>query len=172
MMGSGKTAVGLLLAERTGWPYHDNDVLLDRLFAATPRQIFCESGAERLRATESAAHALGLDTTPPSIVGAAAGTILDPAARHQLRERGIIVFLRATPQTLEARAMGAPHRAELETGGGAWIRAAVRERDALYQSVADETIDTDERSTDEVAETILARLPRFEACWWWLHAQS
>ena len=34
MMGCGKSTVGSILAERLGWPFHDNDAVLRQLFAA------------------------------------------------------------------------------------------------------------------------------------------
>jgi shikimate kinase len=158
MMGSGKTTVGRLLSKRTGWPYHDNDVLLDRLFGATPRQVLAQSGEARLRESESSALALGLERAAPCIIGAAAGTILDEANRRLLGEAGIVVWLRATPESLNERAFGAEHRPWLDTGGEAWIRSSVVERDPLYGSVADVIVDTDGREPGMIAEEILGRV--------------
>lgn len=164
MMGSGKTTVGRLLSDRTGWPLHDNDELVLRLFDATPRQILASGGETKLRAAESEALAMGLEAPAPSIVGAAAGTILDESNRRQLRDAGIVVWLRAGPATVEKRAMGAEHRPWLETGGESWIRDAVAERNPLYASVADVAVAADGRSARKVAMEILAHLRGFEAC--------
>lgn len=158
MMGSGKTTVGRALAEQTGWPYIDNDELLDRLVGATPKQILAEHGEAKLRQSESAALALGLETTPPSIIGTAAGTILEPANRKALRERGLVVWLRAMPETLETRSIGAAHRAWLDEGGAAWIQETVAERYPLYESVAEITLDVEGRSPDDLARAILDRV--------------
>jgi shikimate kinase len=160
MMGSGKTTVGRLLSERTGWPYHDNDELLDRLFGATPRQVLAESGEEWLRASESSALALGLESEAPCIIAAAAGTILDEPNRRLLDDAGIVAWLRATPLALNERAFGAEHRPWLDTGGEAWVRSSMAERDPLYASVADLIVDTDGREADEIAKEILAHLAR------------
>jgi shikimate kinase len=154
MMGSGKTTVGRALAARTGWPYVDNDELLERVAGATPKELLARSGEAALRKGESAAMRLGLETPAPSIVGAAAGTILDASNRAALRENGAVVFLRATPATLEARSMGAEHRAWLEEGGAAWIRETAEVRDPLYASVADLTLDVDVRSAEDLAAEI------------------
>jgi shikimate kinase len=164
MMGSGKTTVGGLLARRTGWPLHDNDELVVRLFDATPRQILASGGEAKLRSAESEALAMGLEAPAPCVVGAAAGTILDEANRRQLRGAGIVVWLRATPATVGERAMGAEHRPWLDTGGESWIRDAVNERNPLYASVADLTVDADGRTPAKVAAEILAHLRGVEAC--------
>ena len=39
MMGSGKSTVGRLLAQRTGWPRYDNDALLQELYGMTAKEI-------------------------------------------------------------------------------------------------------------------------------------
>ena len=164
MMGSGKTTVGRLLSEQTGWSLHDNDELVLRLFDATPRQILASGGEPRLRAAESEALAMGLEAPAPCIVGAAAGTILDEANRRRVRGAGVVVWLRAARATVEERAMGAAHRPWLDTGGESWIRDAVRERDPLYSSVADVTVAADGRAAGEVAAEILEHLRGAEAC--------
>lgn len=163
MMGSGKTTVGRLLAERTGWPYHDNDALA-RLYGSTPREILAGRGELELRESESRALALGLEAPPPCIVGAAGGTILDEANRSRLRAAGIVAWLRAGAEALEARAVAGAHRPWIDTGGGGWIRSALATREPLYASVALITLDTDGRSPDVVAHDLLAALAELDAC--------
>lgn len=155
MMGSGKTTVGHLLSERTGWPYHDNDELLDKLFGATPRQVLAASGEERLRESESSALTLGLRSPVPCIVASAAGTILDERNRRLLTRSGTVVWLRASPAVLAERAPGAEHRPWLDAGGEAWIYSSTAERDPLYTSVANLVVDTDGRMPGEIAAEIL-----------------
>jgi shikimate kinase len=169
MMGSGKTTVGRRLSELTGWPLHDNDELVRRLFDATPREILARQGEPKLRAAESAALAMALAAPAPSIVGAAAGTILDAENREQLErlrrtQAAVVVWLQASPGTLATRSMDAEHRPWLDTGGSAWIEAAAAERDPLYASVADLVIDTDGRLAEEAANQLLEGLASVDAC--------
>ena len=156
MMGSGKTTVGRLLAEATGWPRFDNDRLLDQIYGMTAKQILEVRGEEEMRAAEDAALAQGISAEAPSIVDAAAGTILSPTSRELLREP-IVVWLRASPSTLFSRAVGAAHRPWLE-GGEEWVRTAAAEREPLYSSVADIVIDTDDVSPARAARELLSRL--------------
>jgi shikimate kinase len=158
MMGSGKSTVGRLLAERTGWPYHDNDALLDRLFGRTARETKELEGEPGLREKEAAALELGLQIEPPCIVGVAAGTILDARLRRLMRERGTCVWLRARPATLAERAAGAEHRAWLEGDALAWFEQTLAERQPLYEAVADIVIDTDSLAAKEIADRLAARL--------------
>lgn len=166
MMGSGKTAVGRLLAERTGWPYHDNDDLLLHLSGRTPRQILASRGEASLREAESRALAAAVALPPPCVIGVPAGTILEPWNRRVMSEAGVVVWLRASAQAVERRASGAPHRAWLDRPG--WISAAVAERDPLYSSVADAVVDTDASGAAEVAQAVLDRIGALEVCARWV----
>jgi len=156
MMGSGKTTIGKLLAKATGWPRYDNDLLLDQLYGMTPRQILEARGERALREAEDAALAHGLQAAPPAIVDAAAGAITSEASRDLL-STPIVVWLRASPETLARRAAGAAHRPWLQ-GGEEWFRTTALDRHELYASVADVQVDTDDRSPAEVAGEILDRL--------------
>jgi len=156
MMGSGKTTVGKLLAEATGWARYDNDQLLDSLYGMTPKQLVEARGKTQMREAEDAALAVGLKADPPFILDAAAGTVLSAASLEALRGP-IVIWLKASPETLLNRAVGGAHRPWLD-GGEGWIRAAAAERQALYASVADIEVETDDRSPALVVQEILSRL--------------
>jgi len=164
MMGTGKTSIGRLLAKRTGWQYADNDELLLKLVGKTPRELLSDDGEAALRESESAALRLGIASAEPSIVSAAGGTILEPENRRDLQAAGQVIWLKAGPATIQQRATGAPHRAWLDTGGLAWIRDAVAERDPLYASVADLTLDVDRRSSRQVARDVFTWLRKVDTC--------
>jgi shikimate kinase len=142
MMGSGKSTIGRLLSEATGWHYIDNDELVRRAHGTTARALLAERGEPTMRRAESDALALGLELPPPAIVGVAGGVILDPLDRDRLRAGAIVVWLRADAALLESRAIGADQRPWLDTSGASWLRRAVGEREPLYASVADLVLDT------------------------------
>lgn len=162
MMGSGKTTLGRLLAASTGWPLHDNDELIDRLYGMTPRQLLAEQGEDALRRAEDEALTAGLRLVPPCIVDAAGGTILSDSSRRLLGN-ALVVWLRASPETLFRRARDAPHRPWLDQGDG-WFRQAVADRAPLYASLADLTIDTDAGQPAVAAGEIRAWLAEVAPC--------
>lgn len=164
MMGSGKSTLGRLLSEATGWPYVDNDELVRRAHGATPRQLLAERGEDAMRAAESDALVLGLDVPAPAIIGVAAGTILDATDRDRMREGGIVAWLRADADTLEARAIGAEHRPWLDRDGGHWMRDAVEEREPLYASVAEITVETGSGTPEAAADDLARRVRDHPAC--------
>ena len=164
MMGSGKSTIGRLLADATGWPYADNDDLVLRAHGTTPRGLLAERGEAAMRRAESEALASGVALPPPAIIGVAAGVILDAADRETLRGGGIVVWLRASADDLAARAAGAEHRPWLDADPGAWMAAALLEREPLYASVADHVVDTDAAASDETAARLLEWLLAETAC--------
>jgi shikimate kinase len=164
MMGSGKSTVGRLLATRSGWPYVDNDDLVRRVAGTTAREVLARHGEDRMRTAEAEALRLGLETPTPSIIGIAAGTILDPAHRERLSRNGIVAWLQADPAVLAERAVGGSHRPWLDGDAEAWMRETGAERNPLYRSIADLTVDTGASSAEEVARDLHRRLAALPAC--------
>lgn len=164
MMGSGKSTIGRLLSEATGWPYVDNDDLVRRVAGATPRELLAERGEPGMRQAESDALRLGLVAQPPCIIGAAAGTILDPADRELMRSNGIVAWLRVDAGALESRAVGAAHRPWLDGDAATWLSRTAAERDPLYASIADVVVDTTQVPPAESADELRRSLEAFDAC--------
>jgi len=158
MMGSGKSSVGRALAERTGWPFVDNDALVERATGMTARDLLRERGEAALREAESEALRDGLRIPPPAIVATAAGTIMRPEDRERIDEGGLVVWLRAPAEVLAARAAGATHRPWLDDDPVAWFRQTIAERAPLYRAVADLEIDTGSTEPAAAAERVVERL--------------
>lgn len=156
MMGSGKSTIGRLLADATGWPYLDNDELVRRSEGALAREIAEDDGERRLREVESAALTVGLQEPAPSIVGVAAGTVLDSGNRRRMAAGAVVIWLDADPSILAARASGSDHRPWLEGNAERWMRRTGDDRESLYREVADFRIDTGASAATETRDAILA----------------
>jgi shikimate kinase len=164
MMGSGKTTIGRLLSEATGWPYVDNDELVRRQSGTTAREVLAGGGEDSLREVESAALALGVELPPPIIVGVAAGTVLDPKNRALMDAAGVVVWLRAATETLVRRAGDAAHRPFIDREGAGWMTETAREREPLYAAIADVTVNTGASTPDESVGEIRSRLAEIGVC--------
>jgi len=158
MMGSGKSSVGRALATRTGWPFLDNDVLVERATGRTAREVLATDGEAGLRAAEASALAAALEAPSPAIVALAAGTVLEADQRQQIADAGLVVWLHAPPEVLAARAVGGTHRPWVDAAPAAWFARTAAERDWLYASIDDLEIDTAEIDADGAAERILAAI--------------
>jgi shikimate kinase len=160
MMGSGKTTVGAILADRLGWAFHDNDTVLRQLFDATPRQLLEAAGEAAMHSAEITALSAALAMPPPAVVAAAGGTILDPGARAEMADAGLVVWLRITAATARFRSGGGDHRPWPDADRTAWIARVLEEREGLYAEVADLTLDADRQSPQALAERIMDGVER------------
>jgi shikimate kinase len=157
MMGSGKTTVGRLLAERLGRAYLDNDDLVRELAGREPARVAADDGEHALHVLEAAAllHALGSDDA--AVVSAAAWVVLDPACRAALTAEPGVVYLRAQPETLLAR-IGSGHGRRPDATDQRWLAHRALERDSEYRSLARLTIDVDADAPTDIAAIIVGEL--------------
>jgi shikimate kinase len=156
-MGSGKSTVGRRLAKRPGWPYVDNDELIEAATGRTAPEIVGTEGTDALHAAELAAFDHGAALSPPVIVGVAGFVVMDEASRRRMREAGTVVWLRARPETLHRRVGSGRGRRPAATSLD-WVRDVVRERTPTFAGVAAMTIDVDRMRPPAVADEIVRQL--------------
>ena len=161
-MGSGKTSVGRVLAERLGWRFLDLDAEIERRNGRTVPQVFAESGESHFRHLETAALA-GLLGQRKVVVALGGGAPEELGNRLLLEQtpRTAVVYLSAPLETLldrckldDARSGAArrPLLAQAET------RFAARRH--LYERIAGHHVETAERSVEQAADAILEALGR------------
>src|SRR5258708_3663180 len=73
MMGSGKTTIGRLLAERLGWRHLDSDEQVGRDTGQTVPEIFAQRGEPAFRAAEARALAAAAVADTPTVVSVEIG---------------------------------------------------------------------------------------------------
>ena len=159
MMGSGKTTIGRLLAERLGWRHLDSDEQVGRDTGQTVPEIFAQRGEPAFRAAEARALAAAAVADTPTVVSVAGGAVLDPDNRHVLRRGGVIVWLRARVETLAQRVGDGAGRPLLGDDPAAALRRLYAERRPVYQQLAQVVVDVDGVDARTVAERVLAALP-------------
>lgn len=156
MMGSGKTTIGRLLAQRLGRVLLDSDELVEARTGETVAQIFAERGEAAFRAEERAVLTQALASDTPAVIAAAGGTVLDADNRARIAGSGLVVWLRAKPSVLAERVPGGTHRPLLEHDPAGVLQRLDREREPLYHGIADVIVDTDVTDPDVAVERIAA----------------
>jgi len=155
MMGSGKSTVGKTLSQQLGKPFIDLDLEIEQSTGKTISEIFENDGAEHFRNIESNQ----LQQHSDSIVACGGGIILKEENRVIIKENGKAILLTASIPELSNRLSASANRPLLtddnmeETLTKLWL-----ERQLLYLSTADYTIETDGKTPEKITEEILNQL--------------
>lgn len=153
MMGSGKTAVGQALSSRLGWPYLDNDALLQRTSGRTAPELLAADGSEALRSAERSVLTLLLGMPGPLVAGVPGGSVLAQEDRERIRGAGCtVVWLRASPGVLARRVGAGEGRARLGADPAAALRGLAVDRDPFYAEVATVVVDADLQPAGAIAK--------------------
>jgi len=105
-MGSGKTTIGRLVADRLGWDFIDLDTEIEAGEGATIAQIFELRGEAEFRRLETGMlqKVMGkIARVAPSVVALGGGTFAQPVNRDMLTGHGISVWLDCPLETIEER---------------------------------------------------------------------
>ncbi len=143
MMGSGKTTIGRLLADRLRRVFSDSDEEICRRTGMGVPAIFAERGEAAFRAEERAVLAGAIAAGVPSVIAVAGGAVLDPDSRRRIRRAGVVIWLRAAPSVLAARVGAGAGRPLLEHDAAGTMQRLECRRRPIYRSLADATIDVD-----------------------------
>lgn len=146
LMGSGKTTVGRRLAARLERHFVDADAALEEITDRTIAEIFQHDGEQGFRDLEADTFEELLEHHEPCVIAAGGGLVLRSENRDRLRRPEVTtVFLDASPAFLASRISKKAHRPLL--GGEASPRDVLErlhgERRALYEEVADLTVDVE-----------------------------
>ena len=158
-MGVGKTVVGKLLAEKTGFTYIDIDEEIVNRKGKTIPLIFSEEGETSFRAIEKQVTR-DIASNRGQIIACGGGTVLKPENRDSLRSSSSMVLLTADPQIILQRveAEGETRPLLMVDDKINKIRNLLADRNPKYVEAADLIVDTSDITPDEVVEEILKNL--------------
>lgn len=155
MMGSGKSTLGEMLADRLGLPFCDTDDRVQRNTGATVAGLFAAHGEGAFRDQESIA--LGQCLLEGGVIATGGGIVLRDDNRALLNGEGVYVaWLDAPPHELVERLEGATDRPLLGDDPLAALRSLDHQRRPLYAQVASIRVDTASKSPQAVCDELEA----------------
>jgi len=154
-MGSGKSTVGKIISDELFLNFFDTDDEIESRTGASIDWIFDLEGEEGFRKRESSI--LEEMVKQNSIVlSTGGGIILSDSNREMLSSRGTVFYL-STPISVQIeRTSKDKDRPLLKNGDPKEILTRLQnERKDLYESVSDHVIETENKSSQEVASEII-----------------
>ncbi|MFI6684407.1 shikimate kinase [Streptomyces sp. NPDC050485] len=155
-MGSGKSTVGALLAERLGAPYRDTDADIVAAQGREISDIFIEEGEPHFRDLEREAVRAAL-AEHTGVLSLGGGAILDASTRALLAPHPV-VYLSMDVEAAVRRVGLNTARPLLAVNPRRQWRELMDARRHLYTEVARAVVATDERTPEEVAQAVLDAL--------------
>jgi len=154
--GTGKSTVGRLLASRLGRELVSTDAEIIKRAQRSIPEIVAQKGWEHFRDLESdiCREFAGRDQL---VIDTGGGAILRVQNVEALKKNGTVFWLTASVETI-AKRIGSNNQRPSLTGTKSFvdeIQDVLRERTPKYQAAADHSIVTDNRSVNQLVETIL-----------------
>ncbi len=156
-MGTGKTEVGRLLARRLGYKFIDADSVIEEEQKIPITEIFKRFGEPYFRDIESNLIKR-LSEMEGVVISTGGGAVLREENMNNLRKKGVIVCLMASPETIFERTKNDTSRPLLQVQDPLQrIRELLEFRRPFYEK-ADIMIDTDGKTPQEVTEEIIKKI--------------
>ena len=157
-MGSGKTTIGSLLAEKLGLAFRDTDHLIEEREDKPVSQIFLDQGEDAFRAIEKRVLRDEL-LTDGTVLSLGGGAPISIDAQSALRAiSSYIIFLDISLSTVVPRiGFNRDRPLLLNNPRGQW-QTLMEARRPIYEALADVTINVDDKSEEEIVTIALSSL--------------
>ena len=165
-MGSGKSTVGPLLAERLGYAFIDLDASVEQAAGKPIRRIFAEEGEDEFRRLESL-KLRSVSRTTHAVIALGGGAVASENNLYFVVTNGTLIFLDVEPAVLVRRleAMGAERPLLLSENGQSLpkpefarrVESIIDARRPFY-SRADITVDVGDRDIASTVDAIISAL--------------
>ena len=159
-MGAGKTTVSRELSKMTGRREIDMDAYIVDREGMAIKDIFDKYGEEyfRKKETESLLEIMDMDEL---IVSCGGGVVVKDENVEHMKNRGVIVLLTATPQTILERVKNSTDRPILNGNMNIeFITELMNKRKDRYLSVADIIVETDDKSVFDICTEIMDKISK------------
>jgi shikimate kinase len=152
--GSGKTAVGRLLARETGLRFVDSDHEIEKRTGVDVGYIFEKEGEQRFRERETE-MIRELTALQGVVLATGGGAVLAPENRERLAANGVVVYLRTGVNEQLKRTGRSRKRPLLNRKNPREVLESMAEvRTPLYEEIADLALDTNNQRVRSVTQKL------------------
>ncbi len=154
--------MGKSLAKTLGWFFIDADSALVKEYGLTIKEIVSKQGWDSFREKEKSITK-ELCALDKHVIATGGGVILDIENIERMKKSGVIVWLKATPETIKKRIVQdestKDSRPSLTSKGLLEeIEETLLARNPLYENAMDFFIDTDELSINKIRDIIIRKI--------------
>ena len=161
-MGAGKSRIGRTMQERTHFPFHDIDNVIEEKIGKSVANIFSEDGEEFFRELEKRTIQELAQNEQISIIALGGGAVMSAESREIMFQTGFIIYLKSSPEAIYERVKHKTHRPLLRVDDAdnskekilIRIKTLMAQRSAYYEQ-ADLVIERDGMDAEEVAGQII-----------------
>ena len=160
-MGTGKSLVGKVLEQHTGFRRFDTDEIISSKQKMPIEKIFSIHGEEHFRDLETETLR-SLSAEEPAIIVTGGGIVLRSENVDLLKRLGAVTWLDADEVTLRTRIDRLSDRPLLQTvNPEATLSELLEAREPLYRNAADLRVDISQKNPEQIAELILKNIRDF-----------
>ena len=157
-MGTGKSSVGRLVAERLGRAFVDMDLLIEEREGCSIAEIFATRGEPDFRTVEREL-CRELAARSDLVIATGGGALIDPPNREVMGSSGVLFCLQCEPEEILRRLALAEDRPLLDVGDRRpQIEALLAQRRKAYAQIPHQ-IETTDKEIEQIAEEVI-RLAR------------
>jgi shikimate kinase len=160
-MGTGKTTVGMILAERLNCPFADSDALIEARANLSISDIFKSYGEKYFRILENEVIR-NIINIGRMVIATGGGAVLNPENFKIIKENGIVIALDASPDTLWARLKNDCTRPLLASDNPRnTLESMYKIRRPVY-SQAHHVVSVDDKNPEQIVEEIIQKLKQHQ----------
>ena len=151
MPGVGKSSAGVVLAKVMGYEFVDSDLLIQKEEKRLLKEIIAEDGHDEFVRIENRVNS-NINVNK-CVIATGGSVIYGKEAMEHLSKIGVIVYLRATFDTINSR-LGNLEGRGVAIKSNQTLFDLYEERTILYEKYADVVVDLDGRSISETVSEI------------------
>ena len=134
MAGAGKSSVGVKLAKHLKFDFVDSDLIIEKKYGKSLRDILSQNGNKKFKEIEEGAL-LSVEFNQIVLATGGSAVFCDTAMEH-IKENSIVIYLEVPYEDISARISNFSERGLLKRPDQT-IQEAYKEREGLYQNCAD-----------------------------------